>query len=333
MVSQLPLKIRKRGYIMVIKDFNQSHINEAMSLAYVNYEEERQQVPILPKVNQMPDLTYFAENQLGVAVFGGKKMLGFLCAYQPTPDAFGSTNVKGTYSPVHAHGIIGDNRDRIYSLLYQAAAEKWVKVGITSHAVCLYAHDKLSINSFFYNGFGLRCIDAIRPMEEILSYKNELKEDSVCAYIELPREDYGKLLDLNNQLIDHLGSSPIFMKFPKLEREVFLQKNTEDHRYFAAAINNRYIAYIKVGNDGENFATEDSSMANICGAYCVPQYRGTGVFCNLLSWIIKTLKMEGYSRLGVDCESFNPNARGFWLKHFTEYTHSVVRRIDEKVFL
>jgi len=32
----------------------------------------------------------------------------------------------------------------------------------------------------------------------------------------------------------------------------------------------------------------------------------------------------------VDCESFNPTARGFWLKYFKEYTHSVVRRIDEK---
>jgi hypothetical protein len=43
-----------------------------------------------------------------------------------------------------------------------------------------------------------------------------------------------------------------------------------------------------------------------------------------------TLSQEGYQLLGVDCESFNPTARGFWLKYFAEYTHSMVRRIDEK---
>ena len=71
-------------------------------------------------------------------------------------------------------------------------------------------------------------------------------------------------------------------------------------------------------------------MMNICGAYCMPEYRGTGIFNNLLAYLVTTLKSEGYTRLGVDFESFNPTARGFWLKHFTEYTNSVVRRIDEK---
>lgn len=39
---------------------------------------------------------------------------------------------------------------------------------------------------------------------------------------------------------------------------------------------------------------------------------------------------KGYTRLGVDFESLNPTAYGFWLKYFDAYTHSVVRRIDEK---
>ncbi len=39
---------------------------------------------------------------------------------------------------------------------------------------------------------------------------------------------------------------------------------------------------------------------------------------------------EGFLRMGVDFESFNPTAYGFWLKHFTAYTYSVVRRVDER---
>ena len=60
-----------------------------------------------------------------------------------------------------------------------------------------------------------------------------------------------------------------------------------------------------------------------------PEYRGKGVYQNLLNFIMSKLKAEGYVRLGVDFESINPTAWGFWLKHFTAYTHSVVRRADE----
>lgn len=35
--------------------------------------------------------------------------------------------------------------------------------------------------------------------------------------------------------------------------------------------------------------------------------------------------------LGLDFESINPTAYVFWTKYFTPYTHSVVRRIDEKI--
>lgn len=45
-------------------------------------------------------------------------------------------------------------------------------------------------------------------------------------------------------------------------------------------------------------------------------HRGKDVYQNLLNFAISTLKAEGYAQLGVD---------------FTAYTHSVVRRIDERI--
>jgi GNAT superfamily N-acetyltransferase len=101
-------------------------------------------------------------------------------------------------------------------------------------------------------------------------------------------------------------------------------------RYFAAKVNGKPIAYMKLSDSGENFATEVDDIINICGAYCEPEYRGTGIYYNLLCHVMRELKREGYRLLGVDCEGFNPTARGFWTKYFTEYTHSLVRRIDEK---
>lgn len=72
-------------------------------------------------------------------------------------------------------------------------------------------------------------------------------------------------------------------------------------------------------------------MKNICGAFCLPEYRGSGVFANLLNYVVDTLKQQGITCLGVDFESYNPAGSGAWNKYFAPYTHSVVRRIDECV--
>ncbi len=73
-------------------------------------------------------------------------------------------------------------------------------------------------------------------------------------------------------------------------------------------------------------------MVNICGAYLLLGYRGKGVYTKLLAVMLETVQAEGYTRCGVDFESLNPTARGYWTKHFTAYTNSVVRRIDEPIY-
>lgn len=70
-------------------------------------------------------------------------------------------------------------------------------------------------------------------------------------------------------------------------------------------------------------------MKNICGAYCLPQYRGQQIMQGLIGFTGNLLCREGYQYLGVDYESFNPTAYHFWPKLFEPYTCSVVRRIDE----
>jgi ribosomal protein S18 acetylase RimI-like enzyme len=312
---------------MIITDFTNEHIEAAMQIAKTNYDEERQFVPILPQVEQTPFWKGFVDNKLGVAAFENNKMVGFLCCYPPRNNAFGTTNVKGTFSPIHAHGSVLENRDRIYSKLYQAASEKWVKQGILSHAIALYAHDIIGRESFFYNGFGIRCVDAIRPLSDIKSI-----DTLECEYYELRSKDMNQLLELKNLLIDHLSKSPIFCSYPPFDEEQLIEEHSRRHsRYFVAKHNQKIIAYVEIMDKGENFACDDSSMMNICGASCHPDYRGCGIYNNLLAYVVTTLKSQRYTRLGVDFESFNPTARGFWLKHFTQYTNSVVRRIDDNI--
>lgn len=310
---------------MIITDFTHEHIEEALKIAKANYEEERRLVPILPTFDALLNLGHFAENGLGVSAFEGNKMVGFLCCYEPWDNAF-TTYAKGTFSPIHAHGAINEQREIIYKRLYQLAAEKWVKAGISSHSIGLYAHDKQAINAFFTFGFGLRCVDAIRPMEKV-----QEKSCPDFTYSELSKADIDEITVLRQGLSAHLAASPCFMKSTEEDLEYWLTNaKNRNSRIFVARHNTSIITFLEVMDEGENFATIKPDMQNICGAFCLPEYRGSGVSQALLNFMIATLKNEGYTRLGVDFESFNPTAYGFWLKYFTAYTSGVVRRIDEK---
>lgn len=313
---------------MIIKDFTIDHIEAATKIEGQNYEEERAFVPALPPVDTLPDLNPYAKNGLGVAAFEGGTMIGYLCSIPPFKNAFRSTSATGVFSPMGANGAIGENRVKVYARLYQAVGEKWVRAGASSHAVCLYAHDAEVQEQFFRYGFGLRCVDAIRIMDEIITTPCEN-----YTFFELTPNEIMEVLPLENKLNESYINSPFFMSREKENEAEFL--TTYEHFqsiYFTAKYEGQIVAFIRAELDGENFICGTPGYLHVKGAYCLPEHRGKGLNKQLLSMLIQKLKTKGYTRLGVDFESLNPTAYGFWPKYFDAYTHSVVRRIDEKVF-
>ncbi|WP_369297705.1 GNAT family N-acetyltransferase [uncultured Neglectibacter sp.] len=312
---------------MNILDFEKQHIEEAMALALANYYDERQFVKELPQVRVIPDLNGFAENRLGVATIENEKLVGFLCCCEPFEHAFRATDVRGVFSPMGANAAIARNRSKIYAAMYQAAGEKWVKSGAVSHAICLYAHDEELQRQFYRYGFGLRCLDAIRPMELI-----DCKPCTGYDFTELPNSQYHFVYPLYLALNRHYCESPFFMnRKPETQEEFEISSVQDGGRYFAAKQNGKLCAFLKISASGEAFVATGNSYRHITGAYCLPEHRGKGLYQNLLNFTISILKREGYTKLGVNFESFNSTARGFWLKYFAAYTNSVVRRIDERI--
>lgn len=312
---------------MIITDFLRCHLGDASLLALSNYYEERFAVPALPQMDAVPDLAEFADGGLGVAAVDCGKLAGFLCFYPPWDNAF-TTAARGTFSPVHAHGAVREGRELIYRRMYQAAAEKLVGAGIASHAVSLYAHDAEAIHALFTYGFGLRCVDAIMLMEPICGAKT-------CGLTlrELDAGEAPLVRGLRRALSAHLAASPCFMYSTPEQFESWLDRaERRDSRLFAAFDGDAAVAFVEITGHGENFACSHPSVRNICGAYCAPEHRGVGVYQNLLDFTINRLRSEGFTRLGVDFESFNPTANSFWHKYFTAYTNSVVRRIDDNIF-
>ena len=312
---------------MQITDFTAAHIEQAARIALQNYEAERGCVPALPPVDAVPDLTPFAEHSLGVAAFDNGGMVGFLCGVSPFENAFGSTGVTGVFSPMGANGAVGENRAEVYARMYQAAGEKWVRAGAVSHAICLYAHDTEAQQQFFRYGFGMRCIDAIREMDEIAS--------SPCegyTFSELASENALQIMPLDNLLHRHLLASPFSTYRVEHNESDFLAywtKNKPD--CFVANCDGQIAAFILVECEGETFISNTPGYRHITAAYCRPEHRGKGLNQSLIGLAVRKLKAQGCTRLGVDFESINPVAYGFWRRYFDAYTHSVVRRIDEHV--
>ena len=254
-------------------------------------------------------------------------MVGFLCCCGPFAHAFRATDVRGIFSPMGANAAVSKNRSKIYAAMYQAAGEKWVRSGAVSHAICLYAHDEELQWQFYRYGFGLRCLDAVRPMELI-----DCKPCADYALAELPKAEWHLVYPLYLALYRHYRRGPFFMNREPEKQEAFMISSMQEEvRYFVAKQYGKICAFLKISAFGEPFVATGNSYRHITGAYCTQEHRGKGVYQNLLNFAISSLKREGYTRLGVNFESFNPTGRGFWLKYFAAYTNSVVRMVDERI--
>jgi len=222
-----------------------------------------------------------------------------------------------------------EHRERIYEHLYIAMAECLVARRAFSHAVTVYAHDRVSQELFWDLGFGRRCIDAMRMTEPL---PRMLSGDRLDVRLAKPEDDEA-IFHLFTGMEQHLSTAPIFMpSYWEISPQHFREHIHGTFFQFILALHRgRPISFLRLQDDGESFVSVLPQVKNITGAYTIPQERGSGVSADLLNWTLGYLHSKGYTHCGVDCESINPNARRFWLKYFTPYTYSMVRRIDERI--
>ena len=316
---------------MEIKKFEMRYLDAAMKLAHENYLEECEVTKSLPKVKTVEDLSFFAENGLGVVALENEKLVGFWAYWMPWENAFDS-NVKGTFTPVHAHGAIVTNRSRIYKRMYEVLAKELVSQEIMYHAIAFYAHDNAGKEAMWQYGFGMRCADGMKMLNRVAHKKEKVFSEENAQEIifeELPQKRAGEVRALRKNLFFHLHQSPCFMSATEAQFDAWIERaEHRDTRLFIAKAKDEIVAFFEVCKDGETFVSGGEDARHFCGAYVNENYRGK-IAHELLSFIEETLYNEGVCRLGVDFETFNPTALGFWSKHFEIYTNSLTRRIDE----
>lgn len=313
---------------MEFENVEKKYVEEALSIALEDYKTECLKCGSAIIEDDYKEqlsgmLNVLFDAHIGKVALEDGKVIGYISFWGPMEGFFG--NAKGVFSPLGGNGFRGEDRNKLASRLFQEVSEMLLEESVTSYGICCYAHDEEVGRAFIMNGFGIRCSDAMMKLSD--RKHSEALVPSI-TYKELFGDDKKRIAPLDRGLVRHMAHSPIF--FPtdlaRFEQRI-LQSSA---RVFAAIVEDEVIGFIKLGDEGETFITGNDKMYNICGTFVKEGYRGKKVADGLLEYVCQTVEKEGKTYLGVDCETLNPTALRFWGKHFTNYTYSYARRLDER---
>lgn len=227
--------------------------------------------------------------------------------------------------PEWGYAAIEEKREKIISRLFQALAEELVGEKPVNFSVNVYAHDMEMQRLFSFLEFGTQAEVGICKIENFSQEKDRYVRK--IAKDELVNR-WAEVWDLLSQLINHLKKSPVFYGGEEFTeeayREFFADAGT---RVFIAEKDEKIIGLIEANEDTIPQVFSDDEAANVGEVYVLPEYRGTVVAQELLSYACKDLAKNGYQYAWVEHGTANPNARYFWNKYFATYRYEMIRAI------
>lgn len=317
---------------MNIQPLSKDYIPNAAALFVGNYQKLRRNVPELPDRLENPAqvavlLEKMLEHSTILAALEGPRLLGYLGWW--LVDGFRETQRKAGYAPEWAHGTVEENRPGIYRALYRAASAAWLAAGCHAHAITLLAHDESAIQTWFWNGFGLTVIDALRPAKSLYAEK---KRPAIAAGYALRKagvDDAPALAELEAEHVRHYAQPPLLMvPMAPYSREEYAAFLRDPANCAWLALQGKtpagYLRFETRGHGASEIVFGEGSIANT-GAFVRPAHRGSGLAPALLDAALADFAAQGFQRCSVDFESFNPEAVAFWTRYFTPVCFSAVR--------
>ncbi len=315
---------------MQIKKVHHEHFGQMVQLFRDTYEKEKRAVHALPDFETIrPSLekrmSKMLDDHHGLVALEKGEAVGYLMYILGGP-LFGKSEC--AFVPLFGHASIQNKKETIYQRLLNSAGDFWVRNNKLSWVTTLFAHDAVLERFWYKNGYGQRCADGIAMPHHVK------REDDDVHIIKAEKADLKDMAALHINHAKHYQSSPIFM--PGDDGDPFKELNgwfdDENRHLWIAYINEEAVGYMRIEEEGESFISLSPDMVNVTSAYVKPGLRGKGIASKLIHEIQRyILEDETIERYGVDYETINPSGRYFWEKHFTPYTQSVTRRIDEYI--
>lgn len=301
--------------------------NEAAALFADGFTRMRRQVPVLPGTLELPDAAATRLDGLfatcsGVMVRYEGQLLGYLGWY--VLDGFRGTDRRAALSPVWGHATVPEHRADIYRALYRAACRQWSAAGCHAHAISVLASDTEGQKAWFWNGFGLTVVDAIRPTTSLGTTflpRGPIRRATV--------DDADTVAALEREHRRHYAQPPVLMavdaRVDVEQIRTFLRDPVAS--YWLAYRDGEPVGFLRFETsvEGASDMVRSGTTVAVSGAYISPRYRRQGVATTLLNAALRDYAGRGFTRCSVDFESFNPEATSFWLQYFSPVCYSLVR--------
>jgi GNAT superfamily N-acetyltransferase len=302
-------------------------IPEAAALFSEKMKRQRQITPLLP--DRMEDqalvhqrLAELLDANAGVAAVENGQLVGFIGWY--LVDNFRGSNRIGAYVPEWGHAAQEGNQVKVYASMYRSISGLWAAAGCEVHAITLLAYNQEGQRIWYWHGFGLTVVDAIRAMKPL----SPMPHTSFQIRKATPN-DISEILPLDIEHSQYYAQPPIFMpelaRWDAAEWETFLTRPLNS--LWLAEKGGEPAGFIRF--DAHNFdgvaVTEVEDAVFISGAYLRPSFRGQGAGSAILGAALSDYAEQGLSRCVTNFESFNPDATAFWLKYFYPVCYSLLR--------
>ncbi len=200
---------------------------------------------------------------------------------------FRNTARKGAYIPEWGHAVTPGRTAAVYPALYRASAAQWAEENCQVHAISILAHDRAAIDQWFWHGFGLTVVDAVRPVQPLAATLPPSLTIRKAAPADAP-----VLAALDAEHCRHYTASPNFMAPPH-------QSTAAEFAAFLARPHN--------------------------AAWLRPPYRGRRITPAMLDAALRDYGSRGFTCCAVNFESFNPEAALFWPRYFDAVCLSLTR--------
>jgi GNAT superfamily N-acetyltransferase len=318
-----------------ILPFDAAEISQAADLFVRSFRQLRGAIPVLPAAMEDPQrvagmLQNYFDPTSGLIALENGRLAGYLGWF--LVNNFRHTPRKGAYVPEWGHACIPQDKAEIYRRLYRAAGECWAAAGCQVHAITILAHDHLGETAWYWHGFGLAVVDAVRPVLPLntqLSFLADAAQGSPLRVRKATAQDCELLAELDREHWAHYTRSPVFMpQIPGMDADEQLAFLSQPKNSVWLALDGeRPAGFMRFdGYDFDGVAiTESAGTIQINGAYMRPEYRGQGAGSALLDSALRDYQAAGFTCCAVDFESFNPEATGFWLKYFAPVAYSLMR--------
>jgi ribosomal protein S18 acetylase RimI-like enzyme len=313
--------------MIAIVPFEKHFLPAAGELFTHDFARLRQAIPLLPahfgQSGVVSDrLEKLLARRPGLAALEDGRLVGYLGWM--LIDAFRETQRRAAYCPEWAHAAAGSRRPAVYRALYRAAAAQWAADGCQVHAISLLAGDSEAEKTWFWNGFGLTVVDALRPLTSLGAPAPTGLEVRKAAPADAQRLS---VIEIEHRR--HYTQPPVLMAAPAPTRaDEFVELLRDERNSVWLALDGSETAgfmRFESSSFGAADIVNDAGTVAITGAYVRPAYRGRTAAAALLDSALSDYAARGFARCSVDFESFNPEAAAFWMKYFEPVCLSLTR--------